>query len=158
MTISSSLNAGIAGLATNASRLATISDNIANSSTIGYKRVQTDFHSMVSSSTGGSYSAGGVRATTQRMIDQSASLVFTSNPTDLAVRGAGFLPVASEVEIQAVNGDPQMRLASTGSFRPEQPLAGALHYDGPHCTAPWPASQMDVQYGDYAVRLLLSDS
>ena len=47
MTISSSLNAGVAGLAANASRLASISDNIANSSTYGYRRVETDFHSMV---------------------------------------------------------------------------------------------------------------
>ncbi len=37
MSISSSLNAGVAGLAANATRLATISDNIANSGTYGYK-------------------------------------------------------------------------------------------------------------------------
>jgi len=43
MTISSSLNASVAGLAANASRLATISDNIANSATHGYRRVKTDF-------------------------------------------------------------------------------------------------------------------
>ena len=71
MTISSSLNAGVAGLASNASRLATISDNIANSATFGYKRVETDFEAMVMSSTGGTYSAGGVRVTTQRLIDRS---------------------------------------------------------------------------------------
>ena len=88
MTLSSSLNAGVAGLSANASRLASISDNIANSSTAGYKRVQTDFHSMVSS-TGGTYSAGGVRATTTRLIDERGTLVSTTNSTDLAVRGRG---------------------------------------------------------------------
>ena len=46
MTISSSLNAGVAGLAANASRLATIADNIANSATYGYKRAEADFSSM----------------------------------------------------------------------------------------------------------------
>ena len=65
MTISSSLNAGVAGLAANASRLATISDNIANSSTHGYKRASTDFHSLVINSGSGTYSAGGVRITTR---------------------------------------------------------------------------------------------
>ena len=70
MTISSSLNAGVAALKANANRLATISDNIANSSTFGYKRVETDFHSMVTTGQGGSYSAGGVRTTSQRLIDQ----------------------------------------------------------------------------------------
>ncbi|MBN1579787.1 MAG: hypothetical protein JXA89_03730, partial [Anaerolineae bacterium] len=34
-----------------------------------------------------------------------------------------------------------------------QPLSGSKHYDGPHCVAEWPATQMDVHYGDYAVRL-----
>ena len=61
MTISSSLNASVAGLAANARRLATISDNIANSATNGYRRVETDFHSMVIANKGGTYSAGGVR-------------------------------------------------------------------------------------------------
>ena len=71
MTISSSLNAGVMGLQANANRLGTISDNIANSSTYGYKRANTDFHSMVISGSGGSYSAGGVRVTTQRLIDRA---------------------------------------------------------------------------------------
>ncbi|MFY9212895.1 MAG: flagellar hook-basal body complex protein, partial [Aestuariivita sp.] len=138
MTISSSLNASVAGLATNASRLATISDNIANSSTIGYKRIQTDFQSMVISAGSGSYSAGGVRATTQRMIDDSGSLVSTSNPTDLAVRGAGFLPVTSETQVQATNGDPQMRLTSTGSFRADSD--GYLKTPSGMILMAWPAN------------------
>ncbi|MDG1470183.1 MAG: flagellar hook-basal body complex protein [Ascidiaceihabitans sp.] len=117
MTISSSLNAGVAGLQSNATRLASISDNIANSSTYGYKRVTTDFQSMVISSKGGTHSAGGVRATTERLIDQRGSLVSTSNATDLAVRGRGMLPVAQVSEVQVGNGDNQMYLTTTGSFR-----------------------------------------
>ena len=117
MTISSSLNAGVAGLAANANRLASISDNIANSSTNGYKRVETDFHSMVISQGGGKYSAGGVRATTQRMIDQSGALVPTSNPTDIAIRGRGFFPVTDLGSIGLDNTGYPMHLATTGSFR-----------------------------------------
>ncbi len=117
MTISSSLNAGIAALTANASRLASISDNIANSSTFGYKRAETDFHSLVNSAGGGNYSAGGVRSTTQRMIDQRGSLVTTSNATDLSVRGGGMLPVAKTSEIAGGNSNPNMLLTTTGSFR-----------------------------------------
>jgi flagellar hook protein FlgE len=101
MTISSSLNAGVAGLAANASKLATIADNIANSSTVGYKRSEADFHSMVISAGSGKYSAGGVRATTKRLIDQPGAMLSTTNATDLAVRGRGFLPVTNQT---AING------------------------------------------------------
>lgn len=117
MTISSSLNASVAGLAANASRLATISDNIANSATNGYRRVETDFHSMVIANKGGTYSAGGVRTTHNRLIDQGGSLISTSNPTDLAVRGRGFLPVTQQSEVVNANGESTMLLATTGSFR-----------------------------------------
>jgi flagellar hook protein FlgE len=119
MTISSSLNAGVAGLASYASRLSAISDNIANSSTYGYKRVQTDFHSMVYNSTPGGYTAGGVRVTTARMIDQNGSFTTTTNSTDLAIRGRGFLPVTTASAINAGNGELPMQLATTGSFRPD---------------------------------------
>ncbi len=136
MTISSSLNAGVAGLSANASRLATISDNIANSSTYGYKRMQADFHSMVISSNGGTYSAGGVRATSQRLIDQRGSLVATSNPTDLAVRGRGFLPVMSASELAIGNGQ-QMMLTTTGSFRTDS--QGFLKTDSGLVLLGWPA-------------------
>ncbi|WP_299968610.1 flagellar hook protein FlgE [uncultured Roseobacter sp.] len=117
MTISSSLNAGVAGLQANAQRLGSISDNISNSATFGYKRVETDFESMVLSSGGGSYAAGGVRAATQRLIDQRGTLIGTSNATDLAVRGAGMMPVAQAAQVQAFGNDAPMYLATTGSFR-----------------------------------------
>jgi flagellar hook protein FlgE len=137
MTISSSLNAGVAGLASNASRLAAISDNIANSATNGYKRVETDFQSMVMSSSGGNYAAGGVRVSTQRLIDESGSLVATTNATDLAVRGRGFLPVAQATEVEGGNGSPQMFLTTTGSFRTDSD--GYLRTDSGLMLLGWPA-------------------
>lgn len=137
MTISSSLNAGVAGLTANATRLATISDNIANSATLGYKRIEADFHSMVISSHGGTYSAGGVRTTTQRLIDQRGALVATANPTDLAVRGRGMLPVARISDIAAGNGASQMYLATTGSFRTD--ADGYLRSESGLVLLGWPA-------------------
>ncbi len=138
MTISSALNAGVAGLSSNATRLATISDNIANSSTYGYKRMEADFHSMVISSTGGSYSAGGVRTTTQRLIDQRGPLVSTSNPTDLAVRGRGMLPVAQQSQVSVGNGAPNMYLTTTGSFRTD--ADGYLASESGLVLLGWPAA------------------
>jgi flagellar hook protein FlgE len=138
MSISSSLNAGVAGLAANASRLSTISDNIANSSTFGYKRAQTDFHSMVISDGTGTYSAGGVRVTSQRLIDQAGSLVTTDNSTDLAVRGRGFLPVTTAAAIKGQEDiDGPFRLATTGSFRTDS--EGYLQTSTGMVLLGWPA-------------------
>lgn len=137
MTISSSLNAGVSGLSSNASRLATISDNIANSSTFGYKRMETDFHSLVTNGGGGSYSAGGVRTTSQRLIDESGTIVSTSNPTDLAVRGRGFIPVTSTASLGA-QGNQDTKLVTTGSFRPN--AEGYLTTTGGLALLGWPAN------------------
>ena len=136
MTISSSLNAGVAGLGANATRLAAISDNISNSATYGYKRVEADFQSLVISSNGGSYSAGGVRSTTQRLIDERGSLVSTNNPTDLAVRGRGMLPVARAAQVEA--GNVQMQLTTTGSFRTD--AEGRLVTESGLVLLGWPAN------------------
>jgi flagellar hook protein FlgE len=137
MTISSSLNASVAGLASNATRLATISDNIANASVYGYKRAVTDFHSMVIENGRGGYSAGGVRTTSSRLIDQRGSLVTSSNPTDLAVRGRGMLPVTTESSLAVTNGEKPLLLSTTGSFRADD--KGYLRSSSGLVLMGWPA-------------------
>jgi flagellar hook protein FlgE len=138
MTISSSLNSGVAGLSVNASRLATISDNIANSGTHGYKRTVADFHSMVIESGSGTYSAGGVRVSTHRMIDQPGALATTNNSTDLAVRGRGFLPVTTEASVTAQQGEVPFYLATTGSFKTDE--EGYLRTSSGVTLLGWPAN------------------
>lgn len=138
MTISSSLNAGVAGLNSHATRLAAISDNIANSGTYGYKRVEADFQSLVISQNGGTYSAGGVSASTQRLIDQRSSLVSTDNATDLAVNGRGMLPVALLSDVAISGDDAQMLLTTTGSFRTDE--EGRLVTESGLVLLGWPAN------------------
>jgi flagellar hook protein FlgE len=139
MTISSSLNAGVAGLNANATRLAAISDNIANSGTYGYKRASTEFSSMVISSTRGAglYSAGGVRASTTRLIDERGALSGTSNALDLAVSGRGMLPVASSASLDSP-GDNPMMMTRTGAFRPD--ANGVLRTETGLVLLGWPAN------------------
>jgi flagellar hook protein FlgE len=141
MSITSSLNAGISGLRANATRLSTISDNIANSATHGYRRAQTSFHSMVIGSglaNQGAYSAGGVRTSTVRLADQGGALISTQNPTDIAVNGRGFLPVTSELGAQLQDGTAPMMLSATGSFR--QDANGFLRNPAGMVLMGWPAS------------------
>lgn len=130
MTITSSMNAGVAGLNANASRLATISDNIANSGTYGYKRAETNFYEMVNAGNSGSgYSAGGVRTTSTRAIGENGALVGTSNAMDISLNGRGFLPVTS-------NGTDTV-LTTTGSFYPD--ANGNLVTDSGLTLLGWPA-------------------
>ncbi len=137
MTISSSLSAGVAGLNANATRLAAISDNIANSGTYGYKRVSTEFSNLVitGSRGAGSYSAGGVRAATTRMIDERGDLVGTSNALDVAIAGRGMLPVVQQVALE--DGSAPLLMTRTGSFRTD--ADGVLKTDSGLVLMGWPA-------------------
>ena len=35
----------------------------------------------------------------------------------------------------------------------EQPITGFKHYENPYCISEFPASQMDIRYGDQLMRL-----
>ncbi|WP_022705956.1 flagellar hook protein FlgE [Paracoccus zeaxanthinifaciens] len=118
MSMSSAMNASVAGLSANSSRLGTISDNIANASTFGYKRVTTEFDSMVVGSGAGLYTAGGVRASTQRIVDQEGAIVTSSSALDLAMSGRGMLPVTSITDVTN-GGTLGMMMTRTGSFAPD---------------------------------------
>ncbi len=104
MSLNSAMEAGVSGLVANSSALATISNNIANVNTVGFKQGQTDFESLVTS-TGGQNdlsSGGGVMATTRQLVDQQGQLIQTSSPLDLAISGQGFFVTTS----QATNVTP----------------------------------------------------
>ncbi|MBK5934063.1 flagellar hook protein FlgE [Rhodovulum imhoffii] len=136
MTISSSLQAGVAGLSVNASRLATISDNIANASTFGYKRAESSFHSLVIGGSG-NYTAGGVRTTTSRAIGETGPMISTKNATDLAIAGRGMLPVTPSTSLGGP-GTPPLMLTTTGGFRPD--AAGILTGESGMVLLGWPVN------------------
>ncbi|WP_410218779.1 flagellar hook protein FlgE [Paracoccus sp. (in: a-proteobacteria)] len=137
MSISSAMNAGVSGLAANSSRLGTISDNIANASTFGYKRVETEFDAMIVGQGAGLYTAGGVRTSTQRVITQAGALVTTTHPLDLAMTGRGMLPVTTLASAKS-GGDPVMMMARTGSFRPD--ANGILRTESGLVLMGWPTN------------------
>lgn len=138
MTISSSLNAGVAGLNANATKLASISDNIANSATYGYKRAETDFHSVVVAGTSqAKYAAGGVQVSNSRVIDERGPLIATANATDLAIDGRGFLPVTDLASLDDKSSDYPIMLTTTGSFRRDDD--GVLRTTSGQVLMAWPA-------------------
>ncbi len=137
MSISSSMNAGVSGLNANANKLATISDNIANSQTFGYKRADTDFASIAISENVRSYTAGGVTSTALREVDGKGAFVGTSNSTDIAVSGRGLLPVTNIASVQANETNLPLMLTSTGSFQSDK--NGVLRTPGGLVLLGWPA-------------------
>lgn len=116
MSLSSALNAGVAGLSVNATRLATISDNIANSSTNGYRRVDVDFASLVLPGGSNSFSAGGVTSTTIRDVTTAGAPIGTGNATDISVSGRGMLPVTTAESVELGAGERPFQMVATGSF------------------------------------------
>jgi len=116
MSIFTALRAGVSGLTSNASALAVISDNIANTNTIGYKRVQAEFSALVSTSDPNStiFNAGGVTSSTRRFVDQQGPTEQTGSSTDLAIIGDGFFIVTDDPAAQ--NGAGGGLFTRAGSF------------------------------------------
>lgn len=90
MSIQNAMQAGIAGLRVNSQSVATISNNIANSGTIGYKR---NFTQMVSQVVGDS---GSVSSVDRKDIETGGAIISTNSATDLAIDGEGFFVVMKD--------------------------------------------------------------
>jgi len=105
------MRTGVSGMAAQANRLATVSDNIANSNTTGYKRAYTEFSSLIIPGTQGNYNSGGVKTSVRYAISQQGPLQFTASSNDLAINGDGFFVV------QDPAGSPF--LARAGTFVPD---------------------------------------
>lgn len=116
MSLSNSLQTGVSGLGANSRRIGKISDNIANASTVGYKRSFADFVTTAASARNGTgaASSASVRAETSSTIDKQGSLQMTGVSTDLAIVGDGFFVVGADVSrSDALN----FSLTRAGSFR-----------------------------------------
>ncbi len=110
MSLYGMMRTGVSGMAAQANRLSSVADNIANSSTTGYKRTKTEFSSLVMPNLQNSYNSGGVNTTVINTITDQGLLQYTTSASDLAVRGDGFFVV------QNANG--QTYLTRAGAFVP----------------------------------------
>jgi flagellar hook protein FlgE len=81
------------GMAAQENLLASVSDNVANSSTTGYKRSTQEFSTIVLENSVAAYQSGAVESTTRTIATQQGALNYTSSSTDLAISGSGFFVV-----------------------------------------------------------------
>ena len=94
MGIFDALNTAVGGLQAQSFSLQNISGNIANSSTIGYKGINTSFEDLVPDATSPSRQvAGGVTAYAQQTITTAGTVSATTVATNMAINGDGFFDV-----------------------------------------------------------------
>jgi flagellar hook protein FlgE len=105
------LNASVSGMLADSNWLSSISQNVANSNTTGYKNVETDFSSLVDQIGNGVQDFGGVATSQVAYNSLQGNVVSTSTPTDLAVQGAGFFVVS--------DASGALYLTRNGSFTPD---------------------------------------
>ena len=108
MSLFGIMRTSTSGMAAQANMLGTIADNIANSSTTGYKRAAEEFSTLVLESGVADYASGSVKANTRTYNDQQGGFAYTSSASDLAIQGDGFFVVR--------NADGKTSLTRAGAF------------------------------------------
>jgi len=111
MSVYGLMRTGASGMNAQSNRLGTIADNIANASTVGYKRASTQFSSLLLNDTTTSYNSGGVETDVRYGISQQGVLAPSTSPFDMAIRGAGFMIVSAP--------DGSLALTRAGAFVPD---------------------------------------
>jgi flagellar hook protein FlgE len=111
MGLYDAMNASVTGMNAQSNYLANIGQNISNADTVGYKKADTQFSTLVDQAAVGQTSAGGVSSVTRLDVSQQGTLEGATTATDLAISGNGFFVVS--------NGGGQQFLTRSGSFVPD---------------------------------------
>lgn len=119
MSVYAAMSAAVSGMRAQSKSLGNISDNLANSQTVGFKRVDTSFSEMVTSSNRRSHSPGGVLATPRFRHSVQGDLTQTQIGTNMAIAGNGFFVVskANTVTPQSVSFDSNSLFTRRGDFQ-----------------------------------------
>lgn len=87
------LNTSVSGMLADSNWLSSISQNVANANTTGYKNAETEFSTLVDQVSTAA-AGGGVMTTTRNLNTLQGNVVSSSTATDLAVQGSGFFVVS----------------------------------------------------------------
>jgi flagellar hook protein FlgE len=94
MSLTGALLSGVSGLQSQSNAMGIISDNIANLNTIGYKKSNATFSTLVvNSAATTTYSPGGVQSGRFALISTQGTLQASNSPLDVAITGNGFFAV-----------------------------------------------------------------
>jgi len=118
MSLFGSMTTAISGLTAQSRSLGHISDNIANSQTIGFKRTDTSFVNLITTSNPRLHSPGSVVARPDFQNTVQGTIEQVENRTALAVAGQGFFSVAVQngEENNQPTFDPRQYYTRAGDF------------------------------------------
>lgn len=94
MSLTGALSSAVSALSAQSQSIAMFSDNLANSSTYGYKTTYASFEELVTGSSSAGYSSGGVMVNSRSDVSKQGLLVSSTTATNLAISGSGFFVVS----------------------------------------------------------------
>ena len=142
MSITNSLYIGISGLQAHGDAISVVGDNIANASTIGYKRNRAGFADMLGGELNAQRLGGGVRMSGTQTMWQQGTVTQTGNALDLAIRGGGLFIVKGNhngQDSQFYSRDGRFQLDNQGFVVNQQGLrlqGFAIAANGTRATSP----------------------
>jgi flagellar hook protein FlgE len=110
MSLFGAMNSAISGLTAQSDAFGEISDNVANSQTVGYKRVDTSFVDFLTTSTATRNDPGAVVARPDYVNGVQGTVKGTDSPLNVAIAGQGFFAVSQQTGV--LGGKP--------AFNPQQ--------------------------------------
>jgi flagellar hook protein FlgE len=118
MSLFGAMNSAISGLTAQSDAFGDISDNVANSQTVGFKRVDTSFVDYLTTSTAARNDPGAVVARPSYVNDVQGTITQTDSPLNVAIAGQGFFAVSQETGILAGKPtfNPQQFYSRAGDF------------------------------------------
>ena len=118
MSLFGALDTAVSGLSAQSAAFSNISDNVANSQTIGFKGTDTSFKDYLTTSTATVNDSGSVTTAPSYLNDVQGNIVQSSLPLATAIAGAGFFQVSRATS--DVNGittfSPQAAFTRAGDF------------------------------------------
>ena len=96
MSLFGAMNTAISGLTAQSSAFSNISDNVANSQSVGFKRVDTSFIDYLTTSTAAQNDSGAVVARPDYVNNVQGTITQTDDPLGLAIAGQGFFAVSQQ--------------------------------------------------------------
>lgn len=119
MSLFGAMNTAISGLSAQSAAFSNISDNVANSQTVGYKRVDTSFIDYLTTSNATENDSGAVVATPDYVNNVQGTITQTDNTLGLAIAGQGFFAVSQQDgEVNNIpTFSPQQNYTRAGDFQ-----------------------------------------